>query len=241
MTRHVARIPPFQPTPGQGSMTPPTRDNQGHLVDPPVFERMEIPGFPWENPDPVVKLGSESWMGISIDSYQERQESWLADLEKLIREYWSFSRVDIKKSRNTLDVSVTSLSKTFTFEVSGPVNANAFVAGELLKFDKTSNLRDILMTIDKHLRVSGRIASSSSPKDELRSCAVDLSAIALELLRLDEKLSEVALLLRAPTQDTGESLADIYREADDVSRQLSRLEVGKLAHQLRKMALTLKV
>jgi hypothetical protein len=43
------KVTPFQGTEGQGSLTPPTRDNQGVLTKPPELGEMEIPGYEWHD------------------------------------------------------------------------------------------------------------------------------------------------------------------------------------------------
>lgn len=42
-------VEPFQPTPGEGSQTPPARDNQGEPLEAPDLGAMEIPGYAWDD------------------------------------------------------------------------------------------------------------------------------------------------------------------------------------------------
>lgn len=143
-------VDPFQPTTGEGSQTPPAHDNQGHPIDVPTFDAVKIPGYTWHQ-DPTrahQKSANDTWAGIDIRSIDSRVAAWWDDLEKLIREYWSFQEISLTRSRNKIVFDVQHLMPLHVEIVGAPVAVKVYVGGASATFDKRTSLWEILMWID---------------------------------------------------------------------------------------------
>lgn len=173
-------VTPFQPTVGEGSQVPFARDHQGKPVALPDLGRLEIPGYEWHDTSKafhqvVMKnaRGETMKIGIDVRSFQARKDAWWDDFVALIKEYWSFQEVKLRKGRGGFAFEVQQMG-TLRVEVQGPANKPTVrVLGKGEKqFDADESLWDILMWIDGVGRngftastVKATLRSPASPPD----------------------------------------------------------------------------
>lgn len=67
------QVEPFQPTDGEGSQTPPVRDNQGAPLAPPDLGRLDVPGYEWHDTSKAFHAMVEKVAG----SARKAGEDWL--------------------------------------------------------------------------------------------------------------------------------------------------------------------
>lgn len=94
--------------------------------------------------------------GISTKSLNMRVESWWSDLEKLVKEYWSFQNLQVRRAPGKLTFSVDGHRDGISCEIRGPVGKpTVWVGGRSQQFGPDNTLEDIIFWMDKAVHNRG--------------------------------------------------------------------------------------
>jgi hypothetical protein len=92
-----------------------------------------------------------TFMGIDNRSLNERAASWWVDLEKLIKEWWSLTKVDSRLTRGNLVVKVPSIGANIHIK-GPPAKPTVYVGGAKKQFGPDDSLQTIMYWIDSITR-----------------------------------------------------------------------------------------
>ena len=209
------QIGPFNPTKGEGSQTPPTRDNQGKAQPLPEFGAMAIPGYEWHDKSKDFhRMAANEKLGVDVRSFDDRVRGWWDDLTLLIQTYWDLQKIEVKRTRTGLTFKVQQFGPLNVEVVGTPKAPEVFISGKgSKKFDSKTSLWDILMWIDQRSRGGGVFAS------EHTAATITLGDVADEIERANGVLNDATDMLSVSLRG-GPALVDTYKVAAEVAREL---------------------